>query len=139
LSIVKGTLTDAQRLKINEHAEMSTKMLSQIPFTRKLRRVPEIAGAHHEKLDGSGYPQGLSGEEISLQARILAIADIFESLSADDRPYREQPLPRAAVLEIMQSMVDAGHIDSDLYELFIRERIDAELDRIKSETKPRAV
>ena len=96
--------------------------------------MPEIAGAHHEKLDGSGYPLGLSGKEISLQSRILALADIFESLSADDRPYRDQPLSRKKVLSILQSMVDSGHLDGDLYALFLGEGIYEEFDRIKKET-----
>lgn len=133
LSIRKGSLTDAERQKINDHAVMSIKMLEQIPFTRKLRRVPQIAGAHHEKLDGSGYPLGLSGEEISLQSRILALVDIFESLSADDRPYRAKPMPRELVLRILNAMVDDGHIDRDVHELFLREKLDEKLDEIKAE------
>ena len=97
LSIRKGSLTDQERQKINDHAAMSIKMLGQIPFTRSLRQVPNIAGAHHEKLDGSGYPLGLKGSDISMQARILALVDIFESLSTDDRPYRAKPMPRELV------------------------------------------
>ncbi|MEE3232649.1 MAG: HD domain-containing phosphohydrolase [Candidatus Latescibacterota bacterium] len=134
LCIRRGTLTADERLKINDHAAVSIRMLSQIPFTSRLKKVPEIAGAHHEKLDGSGYPLGLSGEEITLQSRILALADIFESLSADDRPYREQPLSRKKVLGILQSMVDGGHIDADLYALFLAEGIYEEFDRIKKAT-----
>ena len=134
LSIRRGTLSDDERLKINDHAAVSIRLLSQIPFTSRLKNVPEIAGAHHEKLDGSGYPLGLSGKEITLQSRILALADIFESLSADDRPYRDQPLSRKKVLSILQSMVDSGHLDGDLYTLFLSEGIYDEFDRIKKET-----
>ena len=106
-------------------------MLEQIPFTRKLARVPQIAGAHHEKLDGSGYPLGLEGEQISLQARILALVDIFESLSADDRPYRARPMPRDLVLKILAEEVDRGHLDRDLHDLFVSQEMYLKLDEIK--------
>ena len=139
LSIRKGSLTDEERQKINDHAAMSIKMLGQIPFTRSLRQVPDIAGAHHEKLDGSGYPQGLKGSEISLQARILALVDIFESLSADDRPYRAKPMPRDLVLRILEEGVDAGHLDRDVFDLFMREKLYVKLDEIKAAQKPNAM
>jgi hypothetical protein len=139
LSIRKGSLTDAERQKINDHAAMSIKMLEQIPFTRKLKQVPTIAGAHHERLDGSGYPQGLKGDEISLQARILALVDIFESLTADDRPYRTKPLSRELVLKILQAMVDDNHLDHEVHELFQREDLFDTLDEIKAQmTRERA-
>jgi HD-GYP domain-containing protein (c-di-GMP phosphodiesterase class II) len=132
LCIRKGSLTAEERQKINDHASMSIKMLAQIPFTRKLGQVPQIAGAHHEKLDGTGYPQGLKADQISLQARILALVDIFESLSADDRPYRAKPMPREVVLRILREEVEAEHIDRDLYELFVREELYLKLDEIKA-------
>jgi HD-GYP domain-containing protein (c-di-GMP phosphodiesterase class II) len=132
LCIRKGSLTAEERQKINDHASMSIKMLAQIPFTRKLNQVPPIAGAHHEKLDGTGYPLGLKGDQISLQARILALVDIFESLSADDRPYRAKPMPREVVLRILKEEVEANHIDRDLYDLFIREELYLKLDEIKA-------
>jgi HD-GYP domain-containing protein (c-di-GMP phosphodiesterase class II) len=132
LTIRKGSLTDSERKKINDHAEMSIRMLETIPFTRTLAQVPAIAGAHHEKLDGSGYPRGLQGEQISLQARILALVDIFESLSADDRPYRSKPIPREVVLRILQEEVDAGHLDGDVFDLFLREQLYLKLDDMKS-------
>ncbi|MDA0335897.1 MAG: GAF domain-containing protein [bacterium] len=132
LSIRKGSLTGRERQKINDHAAMSIRMLETIPFTRKLAQVPGIAGAHHEKLDGSGYPRGLQGEQISLQARILALVDIFESLSADDRPYRSQPIPRDVVLRILGDEVDAGHLDRDVLDLFLREQLYLKLDDIKA-------
>ena len=133
LSIRKGSLTDGERKKINDHAAMSIKMLGQIPFTRSLRQVPAIAGAHHEKLDGSGYPLGLHASDISLQARILALVDIFESLSADDRPYRSKPMPRDLVLRILEEEVDAGHLDRDVFDLFMREKLYVKLDEIKAQ------
>ena len=133
LVIRKGSLTEAERKKINDHASMSIKMLEQIPFTRKLRRVPEIAGAHHEKLDGSGYPNGLKAESIDLQSRILALVDIFESLSADDRPYRAKPMPRETVLMILKEMVDDDHIDRDVFDLFLREGLAVKLDELKAQ------
>ena len=111
---------------------MSIRMLETIPFTRKLSEVTAIAGAHHEKLDGSGYPRGLQGDQISLQARILALVDIFESLSADDRPYRSKPIPREIVLRILQEEVDAGHLDRDVFDLFMLEELYLKLDDIKA-------
>lgn len=132
LCIRKGSLTQEERQKINDHASMSIKMLAQIPFTRKLNQVPPIAGAHHEKLDGSGYPLGLKADQISLQARILALVDIFESLSADDRPYRAKPMPREVVLRILKEEVERGYLDRDVFELFIREELYLKLDEIKA-------
>jgi HD-GYP domain-containing protein (c-di-GMP phosphodiesterase class II) len=135
LAISRGNLTREERQKINDHAVMTIRMLERIPFTRKLRRVPEIAGAHHEKLDGSGYPSGLKGDEIILQARILALVDIFESLSADDRPYRSKPMSREQVLRILQEEVDRNHLDRDLFELFVREKLYLKIDEIKARMK----
>jgi len=132
LSIRKGNLNDEEYKKIKDHAAMSLKMLGQIPFTRKLSRVPEIAGGHHEKLDGSGYPQGLKADQISLQARLLALVDIFESLSADDRPYRAKPMSRDTVLRILKEEVEFGHLDGDLLELFLKEKLYLRLDELKA-------
>lgn len=133
LSIRKGSLTDEERKKINNHAAMTIKMLEQIPFTRKLQQVPVIAGTHHEKLDGSGYPRGLRGDDIDLQSRILALVDIFESLSADDRPYRARPMPREMVLRILREEVERGFLDSDVFELFMKEELYLRLDEIKAQ------
>ena len=138
LSIRKGTLTDGERRKINDHAAMSIKMLEQIPFTRKLRRVPAIAGAHHERLNGTGYPRGLSADDISLQSRILALVDIFESISADDRPYRDKPMPRELVLKILREEVDSNHLDSNVYELFVARELYLKLDEIKAQMAKQA-
>jgi HD-GYP domain-containing protein (c-di-GMP phosphodiesterase class II) len=88
LCIDRGTLTEEDRFKINEHIVQTIRMLSELPFPRHLRAVPEIAGGHHEKMDGSGYPRGLTREQMSPMARMMAIADIFEALTAVDRPYK---------------------------------------------------
>jgi len=133
LSIRKGTLTNEEYQKITDHASMSVKMLGQIPFTSKLSRVPEIAGGHHEKLDGTGYPLGLPAEQIGLQARILALIDVFESLSADDRPYRSEPMSREMVLGILQKMVDDNHLDGDVMALFLDQKLYLKLDEIKAQ------
>ena len=119
LSITRGTLTDEDRYKINEHIVYTIRMLSELPFPRHLRAVPEIAGGHHEKMDGSGYPRGLKGGEMSLVARMMAIADIFEALTAVDRPYKTGKRLSEAV-SIMAGMRDRGHIDPDLFALFLR-------------------
>ncbi|MDP6041172.1 MAG: HD domain-containing phosphohydrolase, partial [Candidatus Latescibacteria bacterium] len=116
LLIRKGTLTDEERQVINNHAAVSLKMLSQLPFSKTLRRVPEYAGGHHEMLDGKGYPQGLAADQLPLQARILAVADIFEALTASDRPYRK-PIPLSQAMEIMGFMVKDGELDSKIVAL----------------------
>ncbi|MDD4356189.1 MAG: HD domain-containing protein [Smithellaceae bacterium] len=122
LSIPSGTLNDEEREIINNHAAVTQKMLSRLPFPRKLRRIAEYASAHHEKLDGSGYPSGLRGDQLPLQSRIIALADIFEALTAKDRPYKKGHTVGEA-LNIMEGMVREWHIDPDLFELFIQEKI----------------
>lgn len=122
LLIKKGTLTPEERFKINEHVIMTIRMLQQLPLTDNLRKIPEYAGAHHETMTGSGYPKGLTKEEISIPARIMAIADIFEALTASDRPYKK-PKKLSEALKIMEFMSKDGHIDSDLYELFVKSGI----------------
>jgi HD-GYP domain-containing protein (c-di-GMP phosphodiesterase class II) len=122
LSIRRGTLNDEERNIINNHALVTHKMLSQLPFPRKLRHIAEYAAAHHEKIDGTGYPRGLKGDQISLQSRIIAIADIFEALTAKDRPYKVGKT-MAEALKIMEFMVKDKHIDAELYALFIKEKI----------------
>jgi len=122
LSIRRGTLTEREREVINNHVRVTYKMLSQLPFPKKLGHVAEYAGAHHEKLDGSGYPDGRREEELSLQSRILALADIFEALTAKDRPYKKGKTLREA-LDIMKFMVKDRHIDTDLFDLFVQRRI----------------
>lgn len=122
LSIRKGTLTDSEREVINNHTVVTYKMLSQLPFPKKLRKIPDYAASHHEKLDGTGYPMGLKGEELSLQARTLALADVFEALTAKDRPYKKGKTLSEA-LGIMKFMVKDGHIDPDLFDLFVKEQV----------------
>ena len=97
-------------------------MLKALPFPKELSNVVEYAGAHHERIDGKGYPNGLTGDQMSVPAKIMAIADIFEALTANDRPYKE-PKKLSEVLKIMQGMKNSGHIDPDLYEVFIRNKV----------------
>jgi HD-GYP domain-containing protein (c-di-GMP phosphodiesterase class II) len=122
LCIRKGTLSDKERSIINKHVEMSIEMLEPLPFPKDLMHVPEIAGAHHERMDGKGYPRGLKKEELSIQARILALADVFEALTGKGRPYK-QAMPLSRALSILKEMKDTGHIDPDIYDIFIREKV----------------
>ncbi|HHQ4778314.1 TPA: HD domain-containing phosphohydrolase [Aeromonas veronii] len=118
LAISRGTLTEEERYKINEHIIQTIRMLEHLPFPRHLRCVPEIAGGHHERMDGKGYPRQLTGAQMSVPARIMAIADIFEALTASDRPYKSGKTVSQA-LAIMQNMVREQHIDPDLFALFV--------------------
>lgn len=117
LSIKKGTLTQRERDAINCHAIISEKILSKLPWPKKLKKIPSIAGAHHEKLDGTGYPYQIRGDAINLQARILAVADIFEALSAQDRPYKKA-MTLNQVESILKQMAGNNEIDSDIVYLF---------------------
>ncbi|MBC5765740.1 GAF and HD-GYP domain-containing protein [Ramlibacter albus] len=118
LSISRGTLTEEDRYRINEHMAQTIIMLESLPWPRHLRRVPEYAGGHHEKIDGTGYPRGLRGEDMSIPARVMAIADIFEALTAADRPYKP-PKKVSDALRIMRFMVKDKHIDAHLFRLFV--------------------
>jgi HD-GYP domain-containing protein (c-di-GMP phosphodiesterase class II) len=122
LCIVKGTLTDQERFIINNHAKLSFDILSSLPFPKKLKNVPTIAGGHHEKICGGGYPFGLQGEEISFEARILAIADIFEALTASDRPYKK-PNTLNQSIKILSFMVKDGELDKDLVKFFLEKKL----------------
>jgi HD-GYP domain-containing protein (c-di-GMP phosphodiesterase class II) len=119
LSISRGTLTAEERFHINNHIVQTIIMLEALPFPKSMQRVPELAGGHHEKMDGTGYPKGLTREQMSIPARIMAIADIFEALTACDRPYRKAKT-LSQVLAIMARMKQEDHIDPDLYELFVQ-------------------
>lgn len=119
LSIRRGTLTAEEREKINDHIVVTIKMLEQLPFPKKMKRVPEYAGGHHEKMDGTGYPRGLKKGDMSIPARIMAIADIFEALTAADRPYKKAKTISES-LKIMKFMCQDQHIDPDLFDLFLR-------------------
>jgi HD-GYP domain-containing protein (c-di-GMP phosphodiesterase class II) len=119
LCIARGTLTAEEREVINNHIVMTVEMLEQLPFPKHLRKVPEYAGGHHEKMDGTGYPKGLTADEMSLPARMMAIADIFEALTASDRPYKKAKTVSES-LKIMGFMVKDAHIDPDLFRLFLQ-------------------
>ncbi len=125
LTISKGTLTPEERRIINHHIVATIKMLEALPFPKHLKNVPEYAGGHHERMDGKGYPNGLRGEQMSVQARVMAIADIFEALTAKDRPYK-QGKPLSEALRILGLMKQDGHIDPDLFDIFVRERVYAD-------------
>jgi HD-GYP domain-containing protein (c-di-GMP phosphodiesterase class II) len=118
LSIRRGTLTAEERYHINDHIVQTIIMLEALPYPKNLRRVPEWAGGHHEKMDGTGYPRGLKREQMSIPARIMMIADIFEALTARDRPYKARKTLSECV-DIMARMSSEHHIDPDLFELFL--------------------
>ena len=122
LSITRGTLTREDRQIINNHVAMTYKMLSALPWPKHLRGVPDIASSHHERLDGKGYHRGLTAEEMPRQARIVAIADIFEALTAKDRPYKPGKTLSES-LEILGRMAEENHVDTELFDVFIREKV----------------
>lgn len=122
LCIEKGTLSEEERFKIQEHVIMSIKMLEQLPYTDDMKRIPEYAGTHHETLIGTGYPRELTADELSVPAKIMAIADIFEALTASDRPYKKGKTLSQA-LKIMSFMKKDQHIDGELFALFLRSGI----------------
>ena len=119
LCISRGTLTEEERFKINDHIVQTIVMLESLPFPKHLERVPEIAGGHHEKMDGTGYPKKLRGEDMSIPARVMAIADVFEALTAADRPYKP-PKQLSESIKIMSFMVNDQHLDPDLFRLFLQ-------------------
>ncbi len=119
LSVSRGTLTFEERFKVNEHIVQTIVMLEQLPFPPNLRRVPEYAGTHHETLCGTGFPRRLGKEQLSIPARIMAIADIFEALTAADRPYKRAKTLSES-LQIMANLKRKGRIDGDLFDLFLR-------------------
>ena len=122
LQISRGTLNRKEREIINNHVSMTIKMLESLPYPKHLKNVPEFAGCHHEKMDGTGYPNKLKGNQMSIPARMIAIADIFEALTAGDRPYKNgMSLSRA--LKILGRMKLENHIDPDLFDVFIDKKI----------------
>jgi HD-GYP domain-containing protein (c-di-GMP phosphodiesterase class II) len=150
LSIARGTLTAEERYHINDHIVQTIIMLEALPYPKNLRQVPEWAGGHHEKMDGTGYPRGLKREQMSIPARIMMIADIFEALTSRDRPYKA-PKKLSECLDIMARMSRDKHIDPDLFELFLKsgvyrqyaeaflvpEQIDAvDIDRCLGQCRP---
>lgn len=136
LSIPRGTITAEEKKIIDNHATVTYKMLSQLPFPRMMRHVADYAAGHHEKLDGTGYPLGLKDEQIPIQVRILTLADVFEAITAKDRPYKKGK-KLSEVMSIMRGMVKDRHLDANLFDLFIRERI--YLDYAVKELDPRQV
>jgi len=122
LTICAGTLTAAEREIINHHIDVTIKMLESLPWPRHLMNVSEYAGGHHERMDGKGYPRGLTREQMSVQARVMGIADIFEALTAKDRPYKKGKTLTES-LTILGNFKLGGHIDPDLFDVFIREKV----------------
>jgi HD-GYP domain-containing protein (c-di-GMP phosphodiesterase class II) len=122
LAIARGTLTAEEREIINHHIVATIKMLEALPWPKHLRNVPEYAGGHHERMDGKGYPRGLKREQMSVQARVMGIADIFEALTAKDRPYKPGKTLSES-LAILGKFRQNGHIDPDLFDIFVREKV----------------
>ncbi len=131
LSIKSGTLTGKERQKINEHAEISNEMLEMLTFPKKFSRVNEIASAHHEKLNGTGYPRGLKAKDISFEGRLMAVVDIFEALTANDRPYK-RPKTINETFKILEAMGRNGELDKEIisflkdtkaYEVYAKEHL----------------
>ena len=122
LTIRSGTLTAAERQVINHHIEVTIKMLESLPWPKHLKNVAEYAGGHHERMDGGGYPRGLTREQMSVQARVMGIADIFEALTAKDRPYKKGKTLTES-LSILGKFKLNGHIDPDLFDVFVREKV----------------
>lgn len=122
LSIPRGTLTHNEREIINYHIVATIKMLEALPWPKHLQRVPEYAGGHHERMDGKGYPRGLTRDQMSVQARVMGIADIFEALTARDRPYKKGKTLTES-LQILGKFKEGGHIDPDLFDVFVRQKV----------------
>jgi HD-GYP domain-containing protein (c-di-GMP phosphodiesterase class II) len=122
LTIRSGTLTEEERKVINHHIVATIRMLEALPWPKHLANVPEYAGGHHERMDGKGYPKGLTREQMSVQARCMGIADIFEALTATDRPYKKGKTLSES-LEILGRMKQNGHIDPELFNIFVRKRV----------------
>jgi len=122
LSIRRGSITESERKKMQNHAAVTLKMLQKIPFTKKLKNIPLYAGAHHEFINGGGYPLGLKGDEIPFEGKIMCVTDIAEALTASDRPYKKA-MPLEVVYRILREMADKGELDKELVEFFISEEI----------------
>lgn len=122
LTVRAGTLTSAERDTINYHIVATIKMLEQLPWPKHLKNVPEYAGGHHERMDGKGYPKGLTRDQMSVQARVMGIADIFEALTAKDRPYKSG-MKLSQAMGIMHKFRTGGHIDPDLFDIFVEQGV----------------
>jgi len=128
LSIPKGSLDPDERIQIESHVIHSFNFLLQIPWTKEIREIPRIARAHHEKLNGTGYPYKLKSDEIPIQAKIMTICDIFDALSASDRPYKKA-VPAERALDILDMSVKQHELDPELYRLFLEAKIFDRPDR----------
>src|SRR5213593_2666141 len=122
LTIPKGSLDDTERLEIESHVTHTYRFLQQIPWTRELQQIPIIAYGHHEKLDGKGYPRGVTGDAIPIQTRMMTISDIYDALTAADRPYKPA-VPPVRALDIMDEEVRAGQLDGQLFQLFVDAKV----------------
>ena len=122
LLVSRGTLTNHERQIINNHVSVTIKMLESLPYPKHLKRVPEYAGGHHERMDGTGYPNGLTQDEMSIPARMLAIADVFEALTSKERPYKKA-MPLSQALSILGKMKTRNHVDAQLFDVFIHEQV----------------
>lgn len=122
LSIRRGTLNASERKIMEDHMVHTVTMLEQLPFPKHLQRVPEYACGHHEKMDGTGYPKGLRKEQMSIPARMMGVADVFEALTAHERPYKK-PMPLSQALSIMNNMAANNHLDSDIFALFVVKKV----------------
>lgn len=122
LSIPRGSLSATERREIESHVTHTFRFLSQIPWTRTLKRVPEIAYAHHEKLDGKGYPRSVAAELIPVQSKMMAIADIYDALTASDRPYKKA-VPHELALDILKKEAESGQLDKELFKIFVEAEV----------------
>ena len=122
LTIPKGSLDEAERLEIESHVNHTYSFLKEIPWTRELHDIPLIAYGHHEKLDGHGYPRGVTGDAIPVQTRMMTISDIYDALTAADRPYKPA-VPPVRALDIMDEEVRAGQLDGQLLQLFVDAKV----------------
>jgi len=122
LLISRGTLSDAERKIINDHAERSWRWLMRLPFPKKKMKLPLYAASHHETLNGTGYPNKLKADQLPIQSRIIAVADIFEALTAFDRPYRK-PIELSNALKILGKMVKDGDLDAEVVRIFLKSNL----------------
>jgi response regulator RpfG family c-di-GMP phosphodiesterase len=122
LKLPRGSLTTDERVEIESHVVHTFNFLENIPWGRRLGKIPIIAGGHHEKLDGTGYPRGLRGEEIRIETRMMTISDIFDALTASDRPYK-RAVPIDKALDIIGSEVKNGKCDADLFRIFVEAKV----------------
>ncbi len=136
LSVIRGNLTEAEYREIQSHVDQTLAILNKIPFTKDLQNIPKYAAVHHEMLDGSGYPRGLKGDQIPLQGRIMAVCDIFDALTAADRPYKKA-LPLEKSLAILREEAERGRLDRDIVELFIRKKLYEKKARFEDEDEDR--